>query len=483
MAHLYLLELCVAAAILSWYQVARKPDLVAFFFSFTGLLFLTGMAGILWSGITIVRCYLRAQSSRSRLFSLTLAMNLLTVFSLVAMIELTMRLVSTNTIHGQRLLGTLLLPREWKDIATRYSPAVRKVATEKAYFVYDELLGWAIGPDRSGEAGRNFSSVEGIRSPRSSLSYREQPVTCRIALVGDSFTFGDEVAFEESWGYHLERALHSRCQVLNFGVPGYGVDQAYLRYVRDVRPWHPDVIVFGLINHDILRTLSAYSFLIWPDGEIPFAKPRFTISGDRLTLQNVPTPTPERIFSRDSIKDLPLIQLDVGYHESEWDRPSWQYVHYSYLFRLATTLYPRWEKESEETSFKTLKAINGSLIKFFVQIAQAEGSVPLVVYFPDATDYPHPPGFVPNAITMLREAGIPHIDLTPCITALDASRRFAPQGHYTPEGNLAVASCLYDNVRLSLSAKSRISNKAPSSFQDNELIKSVPLNRSSHKST
>ena len=482
LAHLYLLELCAAAVIVSWYRLTQKTDLVSFVFSYTGLLFLTGVAGILWSGIITVRCYLLAQPGGSRSFSLTLAMNLITVFSLVATLELTVRLISANTIDGQQLLGTMLLPRDWNDVIARYSPAVRKVATENTFYVYDELLGWTVGPDKSGDAGRYLSSVEGIRSARSGLSYGELPVTCRIALVGDSFTFGYEVAFEESWGYHLERAFHSRCQVLNFGVPGYGVDQAYLRYVRDVRPWHPDVIVFGLINDDIARTLSAYSFLIGPDFELPFAKPRFTISDDRLTLQNVPVPMPEQIFSRDSIKDLPLIQLDQEYHESEWERPSWRYFYYSYLFRLVTTLYPRWEKEREETSFKTLKAINRSLIKFFVQIAQAEGSVPLVVYLPEPNDYqeatPHPPGFVPNAIKMLREAAIPHVDLTPCITALDASKRFAPNGHYSPEGNLAIAGCLHDIVRVSLAGKSRIANRAPSSFDDNELVMSVPLDRS-----
>jgi len=48
--------------------------------------------------------------------------------------------------------------------------------------------------------------------------------------VGDSFTFGQEVTYEESWGYLLEKALGSEFQVLNFGVAMYGVDQAYLRY-------------------------------------------------------------------------------------------------------------------------------------------------------------------------------------------------------------------------------------------------------------
>lgn len=485
LAQLYLLELCAAAVIISGYRAAYKADFISFLFSATGLLFLGGMVGILWAGIVIGRCYRAAQSDSSRSFSLTVAMNLITIFLLVTTIELTMRLLSTSTIHGPRLASTLLLPREWNDIVVRYSPEVRKVAAEKTYFIYDELLGWTIGSNRTGRDGLYASSAEGIRSPQSGLSYEKKPATCRIALVGDSFAFGDEVTFEESWGHQLELALHSRCQVLNFGVPGYGVDQAYLRYIRDVRSWHPDIIVFGLINDDIYRTLSTYAFLIWPDGEIPFAKPRFVVSGDRLSLQNVPTPIPEEIFSRDSIRSLPHIQLDMEYHESEWDRPTWRLLHYSYLFRFVTTLYPRWEREREETSYETLKAVNRSLVKNFVEIAQAEGSVPLVVYFPEPSDYkpsaPRPPGFVPNAIAMLDEAAIPHIDLTTCIAALDDSKRFAAGGHYTAEGNRAVAACLNDVVSSTLIAEPRRERKNSMPSQDEDPILSVPLHRRTNK--
>jgi len=487
LSHLYLLELCIPAVILSCYQAVYKADLVSFLFSTTGLLFLGGTAGILWAGIVIVRCYRATQSDSARSFSLTVAMNVATVFLLVTTIELTLRLLSTTTIHGPRVASTLLLPREWNDILVRYSQEVRKVVAGKTYFVYDELLGWTIGSNRAGRDGLYASSAEGIRSPQSGVSYKKKPAACRIALVGDSFAFGDDVTFEESWGHQLELALHSRCQVLNFGVPGYGVDQTYLRYIRDVRSWNPDIIVFGLINDDIYRTLSTYAFLIWPDGEIPFAKPRFVINGDRLSLQNVPTLTPEQIFSRESIRTLPHIQLDVEYHESEWDRPAWRLFHHSYLFRFVTTLYPRWEKEREETSYETLKAVNRSLVKNFVQIAQAEGSVPLVVYFPEPSDYQHsaprPPGFVANAIAMLGEAEIPHIDLTPCIAALDASKRFAAGGHYTSEGNRAVAACLHDVVSSTLIAGPRRERKDPVSSQEGDPIQFVPLHRRTDKST
>ena len=33
-------------------------------------------------------------------------------------------------------------------------------------------------------------------------------------------------------------------------------DQAYLRYLRDVRPWRPQVVILGLIDHDLRRSMA-----------------------------------------------------------------------------------------------------------------------------------------------------------------------------------------------------------------------------------
>ena len=83
---------------------------------------------------------------------------------------------------------------------------------------------------------------------------------CRVALIGDSFTFGEGVRFEDTWGSVLGEALGTHCQVLNFGVPGYGIDQIYLRYMKDVRPWHPTIVIASFIEDDLWRTMSVYAF-------------------------------------------------------------------------------------------------------------------------------------------------------------------------------------------------------------------------------
>ena len=54
--------------------------------------------------------------------------------------------------------------------------------------------------------------------PRAAEVVVNETQPCRIAIVGDSHTFGENVAFEDTWGSVLESTPQGYCQVLNFGV-------------------------------------------------------------------------------------------------------------------------------------------------------------------------------------------------------------------------------------------------------------------------
>ena len=42
----------------------------------------------------------------------------------------------------------------------------------------------------------------------------------------------------------------------NFGVPAYGLDQAFLRYQREGRPTHPQIVVIGFMEENIFRDVT-----------------------------------------------------------------------------------------------------------------------------------------------------------------------------------------------------------------------------------
>src|SRR5262245_1068570 len=93
---------------------------------------------------------------------------------------------------------------------------------------------------------------------------------CRIAVLGDSYTFGLGVRAEETYPKVLEKLLRqspaaARCQfeVLNFGVVGYSAydESLVLRY--RVVDFNPRVIVIGYVLNDpeidpTVQTLHRY---------------------------------------------------------------------------------------------------------------------------------------------------------------------------------------------------------------------------------
>ena len=200
---------------------------------------------------------------------LTAALNLVAVLLLLAGGEVVVRTLSRPTARGPVFMDTNLLPWQWSDVVAQNEAILRQAAASGSFLKADDRLGWVINPGRRTADGLYFSSAEGLRSPEPGLALADRQARHRVALVGDSFTFGLEVSFEQTWGARLERALGADVQVLNFGVDGYGVDQAYLRYARDVRPWRPQVVILGLITHDLYRTMAVYSFVSFPGWPFP----------------------------------------------------------------------------------------------------------------------------------------------------------------------------------------------------------------------
>lgn len=75
------------------------------------------------------------------------------------------------------------------------------------------------------------------------------PGTFRIAVLGDSFTFGLFVNTPENYPSVLETMLNGSCgqqhyEVLNAGVPGFDVAFSAYRYRFRVEPFHPDLLIW-----------------------------------------------------------------------------------------------------------------------------------------------------------------------------------------------------------------------------------------------
>jgi hypothetical protein len=453
---LYLAELCVPAILFSLYRFSRAESTsLSFLLSRPGVLFLFSVAAFALSSTIVIHLFVKGlRAGAQRGYFLTLSMNLVVVLLLVGIGEVALRLFSVETPEGLTLGGKLLRPRNWHATADRHRQALHKASMQGTYLVFDQQLGWTVGANRASEDQLYFSSAEGIRSRTKGFSFAQEPASCRIAILGDSFTFGKEVSFEETWGHQLELALGQRCQVLNFGVPGYGVDQMYLRYRKDVRAWNPDVVIFAFIDNDVARSMSLYGSLLFPNGTVPFPKPRFVLEGGRLSIVNDPLPEPDDVFAKVSIQELPFITYDRQYNKGEWDRPSWRPLYHSYLFRFLISWHALWEWPRGKVSDQAMKAINQELFESFLRETSLAKSIPLLIYLPFTVDYLRRRGSDPVALTILRNAAIPHADLRPCLSHGPMDRYFMPRGqgqHYSPEGNRQIARCVRDVLMPHLS--------------------------------
>ena len=95
---------------------------------------------------------------------------------------------------------------------------------------------------------------QGFRSPHDFDAVHTRPV---IALVGDSFSFGSGVEYDDTFGALLDDQL-AEGVVLNFAMPGYGIDQMWMTIRHEVIPRRPDFAVVAFVDEDFARGLTAF---------------------------------------------------------------------------------------------------------------------------------------------------------------------------------------------------------------------------------
>ena len=187
LAALYALEASVWLAVVASYGSGARV-LLALPPRLSSLVFLGAGLAALAALVIVVRRY-RAPGAPRR-FGLTVALNLVRVLLVLAIGEAAVRLMSQPTPRGLVFAKTVLLPHSWRDVAARNEAVLARLRAEGSHLAPDGLLGWVLGPDRRSADGLYMSSVEGIRSARKGDAAATRPSRQRVALVGDSFTFG-----------------------------------------------------------------------------------------------------------------------------------------------------------------------------------------------------------------------------------------------------------------------------------------------------
>jgi hypothetical protein len=178
------------------------------------------------------------------------------------------------------------------------------------YAAYHPSRGWSLKPNIHQMPvfqGKILNSnSKGLRG-QNEYPY-SRTASRRILVLGDSFTFGEEVSDGETYSHKLESAL-PHTEVLNLGVQGYGHDQMLLYLREEGLKYRPDIVIVGFAYLDIYRNIWNF---------FAYAKPRYQLNSGALQLTNVPVPSPERVLSREpyrlkALDLLVMLQAKLGW--------------------------------------------------------------------------------------------------------------------------------------------------------------------------
>lgn len=190
---------------------------------------------------------------------------------------------------------------------------------------YDPAVGWRFRPSHHDEL--YTINAAGLRADRE-FDVAPAPDVLRIALFGDSMTAGDEIGYADTWGVQLERWLNDHAiaaEVLNFGVDGYSMGQAYLLWRAIGKAYQPDIVIFGFQPENMYRNLNMLPLYLAGD-ETPFSRPGFTIEKNTLKILNYPALSPEAIVAlMPDFHASPLAPYELFYPQTslpDWVLPS-----------------------------------------------------------------------------------------------------------------------------------------------------------------
>ncbi len=334
--------------------------------------------------------------------------------------------------------------------------AVRQIlAGEDRLLGLDAEMGWIYRP---GMTQKPYSSnAQGVRSLRTYAPF-PKPGSVRVAAFGDSFIHANEVGDREAWSAQLEQ-IEPRVEILNYGVGGYGTDQALLLHARRGDELSPHVVVLGFAEVNYARNLNRYRPFLSP-GDLPLGKPRFRRrQGDALEL--VPNPFPGR-DGLARLLDDPRAVLEAGENDEFFAPLVWRNPLYDHSasVRLASTiadrvwrtilsgdrLYAAGSMNPDSDGFALLVA----LVKRFRSEVEAAGRDFLFVIFPGRREdiWGEGPRSYARLVSALEGTWV--LDLADALAddpAISPEILYAPLGHLGPEANRTFARAVRNSLR------------------------------------
>ncbi len=279
------------------------------------------------------------------------------------------------------------------------------------YQVYSPSLAWTIGKNQVSKHGLYRSNAQGFRADRE-YTKEKPPGKIRVLCFGDSFTHCDEVANHETWPHRAEEAAPDM-EFLNFGVPGYGLTQAFLRYTEVETEFQADYVIIGCMTEDTKRSVNVYYPFRYKNPAdspnacaLPYAtldkngrlaiRPPYLKSREAYAafLEN-PLPKLKKMSREDillrSQPDTPFLTFLDDRKESIEPVVDHLSASWSRIYRPQGKFRSMREREGLRNGERSrlIAEINNRLFMHFVRAVRKNGAVPLIMWFPSPTNLEH----------------------------------------------------------------------------------------------
>lgn len=180
------------------------------------------------------------------------------------------------------------------------------IGNPRDFYEYHYLLGWRNIPNtnkiRISTRGRNKVlyqiNSKGIRGHE--YAYEKTNNEYRILLLGDSYTEGYVVEFEDLFSEIMMSKLNDMVKGVNFqainsGTSGWSTDQELIFFQSEGKKYNPDLTILMFFQNDL-------SYNNQPKDWGMNYKPLFKEMNGKLVLTNVPVPKPDKIVYDDQLK-------------------------------------------------------------------------------------------------------------------------------------------------------------------------------------
>lgn len=193
-----------------------------------------------------------------------------------------------------------------------------EIDIKTTYLKYHSERGWdCVYPTQFGERPRSIDYSKSL-----------------ISAFGDSFTYCSGVKDNETWEEDLSILLQEN--IFNFGVGGYGTDQAYLKFLSIYPKVRTPIVILGLITENINRIVNVYRPFYSLKTGIKLTKPRFILNQDGLYLLSNPVRSLDELkglrnayfisriglndfwFNRDRYPELKFPYLQILFNKRIW---------------------------------------------------------------------------------------------------------------------------------------------------------------------